>query len=104
MYGIPEYTNGKAVMPVTLNGMTYYRTSEVCRMVGISRNTLFRWLKSGSMTEVEHRDYRGWRLFTPAQVDKIKEKNSRINTIRLRDIDTGSGNGLRKGRHSGAGS
>lgn len=37
-------------MPVTINSQTYYRTTEVCRMVGISRNTLFRWLKEGSLT------------------------------------------------------
>jgi predicted site-specific integrase-resolvase len=47
-------------------------------MVGISRNTLFRWLKEGSVTVVEHRDYRGWRLFTQAQVDAMKEKNSQV--------------------------
>jgi excisionase family DNA binding protein len=76
-------------MPVKLNGETYYRTSEVCRMVGISRNTLFRWLKNGSMTEVEHRDCRGWRLFTQEQVDNMKGRNSQISTIRLRDSGTG---------------
>jgi predicted site-specific integrase-resolvase len=65
-------------MPVTINNQTYYRTAEVCRMVGISRNTLFRWLREGSVTVVEHRDYRGWRLFTQAQVDSMKEKTSRV--------------------------
>jgi predicted site-specific integrase-resolvase len=70
-------------MPVTINNQTYYRTTEVCRMVGISRNTLFRWLKEGSVTVVEHRDYRGWRLFTQAQVDAMKEKTSRVVNLYL---------------------
>jgi predicted site-specific integrase-resolvase len=52
-------------------------------MVGISRNTLFRWLKEGSLTGVEHRDYRGWRLFTQTQVDAMKEKTSRIVNVYL---------------------
>jgi predicted site-specific integrase-resolvase len=65
-------------MPVTINNQTYYRTAEVCRMVGISRNTLFRWLKEGSVTVVEHRDFRGWRLFTQVQVDAMREKNSQV--------------------------
>jgi predicted site-specific integrase-resolvase len=52
-------------------------------MVGISRNTLFRWLKEGSLTGIEHRDYRGWRLFTQTQVDAMKEKTSRIVNIYL---------------------
>jgi len=68
-------------MPVTINGQKYYRTTEVCRIVDISRNTLFRWLKDGSVTEVEHRDYRGWRIFTQAQVDAMKEKIRRVSTI-----------------------
>ena len=49
----------------------------------ISRNNLFHWLKNGSMTEVEHRDCRGWRLFAPAQVDKIKEKLDRLTRYGL---------------------
>jgi predicted site-specific integrase-resolvase len=72
-------------MPVALNGQTYYRTAEVCRIVGISRNTLFRWLKEGNVTEVEHRDYRGWRLFTQAQVDAMKKKIRQVNTIYIRE-------------------
>jgi len=69
-------------MPVTINGETYYRTSEVCRMVGVSKNTLFRWLKDGVFSdEVEYRDWRGWRLFTDAQVKSIKAKTSRVNAV-----------------------
>jgi excisionase family DNA binding protein len=71
-------------VPVTINGQKYYRTTEVCRIVGISRNTLFRWLKDGNITEVEHRDYRGWRIFTQAQVDAMKEKTMQVSTIYIR--------------------
>jgi len=70
-------------MPVTINNQTYYRTAEVCRMVGISRNTLFRWLKEGSIIGVEHRDYRGWRLFTRSQVDAMREKTSQVVNVYL---------------------
>lgn len=71
-------------MPVALNGQTYYRTNEVCRMVGISRNTLFRWLKNGAVTDVEYRDHRGWRLFTQSQVDAIKRRTAHISTVELK--------------------
>ena len=63
-------------MPVIIEGQTYYRTSEVCRMVGISRNTLFRWLREDS--EPTYRDWRGWRLVTEAQVDRMKAKTSEL--------------------------
>ncbi len=66
-------------MPVTINSQTYYRTSEVCQKVGISKNTLFRWLKDGILKEPELRDRRGWRLFTKAQVDQLKQEATQIH-------------------------
>lgn len=66
-------------MPVTVNGQTYYRTAEVCRMVGISRTTLFRWLKEGIFREAEHRDRRGWRLFTEDEIDRLKAEVNQIS-------------------------
>ena len=66
-------------MPVVVNGQTYYRTAEVCRIVGISRNTLFRWLKQGVLEKSERRDRRGWRLFTQNQIDKLKGEVGRIH-------------------------
>ena len=66
-------------MPVTINGHTYYRTAEVCQTVGISKNTLFRWLKDGILKERELRDRRGWRLFTEVQVDRLKQEATRIH-------------------------
>jgi len=68
-------------MPVVINDQTYYRTAEVCRMVGISRSTLFRWLKEGIFSDVEYRDWRGWRLFTAAQVETIRAKTNHVTAI-----------------------
>jgi len=68
-------------MPVVINDQTYYRTAEVCRMIGISRNTLFRWLKEGIIPDVEYRDWRGWRLFTAAQLETIRAKTNYITAI-----------------------
>ncbi len=71
-------------MPVVINDETYYRTAEVCRAVGISRNTLFRWLKEGIFSDVEYRDWRGWRLFTPAQMDIMRDRTSQVTEISRR--------------------
>jgi DNA-binding transcriptional MerR regulator len=71
-------------MPVVINDQTYYRTVEVCRMVGISRNTLFRWLKEGIFSDVEYRDWRGWRLFTAAQLESVRMKTDRVIAISRR--------------------
>jgi excisionase family DNA binding protein len=64
-------------MPVKLEGRNYYRTAEVCRITGISKNTLFRWTKEGIIIEPASRDWRGWRLFSQTQVDKLKSKTGR---------------------------
>ena len=61
-------------MPTVINSETYYRTTEVCQMVGISRSTLLRWLSSGIVKDVSHRDRRGWRLFTKADIKRIKDE------------------------------
>jgi len=71
-------------MPVVINDKTYYRTAEVCRRIGISRNTLFRWLKEGIVSDVEYRDCRGWRLFTPTQVEAVRTKSNHVTAIRRR--------------------
>ena len=65
-------------MPVVINGNTYYRTAEVFRVIGISRNTLYRWLQKGVLTGTDRRDSRGWRLFTQEDIDRL---NDTINSI-----------------------
>jgi len=61
-------------MPAIINGQNCYRTTEGCRMIGISRDTLFTWLKERIIPDVEYCDRRGWRLFTLAQTETIRAK------------------------------
>jgi predicted site-specific integrase-resolvase len=75
-------------MSVSVDGQSYYRTAEVCRMVGISRNTLFRWIKEGIIIEPARRDWRGWRLFNQVQVDQLKAKTSQTIENREHAITT----------------
>lgn len=65
-------------MAVSINGKTYYRTAEVCQFVGISKNTLFRWLKEGCTGVNSRRDRRGWRLFTKEEINELKAEASLI--------------------------
>jgi DNA-binding transcriptional MerR regulator len=55
-------------------------------MVGISRNTLFNWLQRGVLGDKELRDRRGWRLFTEADIEALKNEAGRIVTIDRRKI------------------
>jgi predicted site-specific integrase-resolvase len=68
-------------MPILINSQTYYRTLEACQKAGISKATLFRWLKEGVLDDVAHKDRRGWRLFTEDEVKRIKDEADRVNTL-----------------------
>jgi len=65
-------------MPIEVNGRTYYRTSEVCKKIGISRATLLRWLKEGIL-EKPLRDRRGWRMFTEDDLNAIHVETRRTD-------------------------
>jgi len=69
-------------MPVNINGQDYYRTNEVCRMISVSRNTLFRLANKSIFNEAERRDIRGWRLFTLDEINSLNANMNRINLIR----------------------
>ena len=57
---------------------TYYKTAEICRMISIIRNTLFRWLKEEIFADVKHRDLR---LFTADQMKPNRMKTSYVTAI-----------------------
>lgn len=65
-------------MSVTINEITYYRTAEVCQLVGIGRSTLLRWFRDGVLDSEPYRDRRGWRLFSEADIKKIKNEANHI--------------------------
>jgi predicted site-specific integrase-resolvase len=68
-------------MPVTIKGQTYYRTSEVSRMVGICRTTLYRWVQKGILGQTEYRDKRGWRLFTKNDVNRLSAEAEEVISV-----------------------
>ena len=65
-------------MPKEIRGKTYYLTSEACEMAGISRGTLFRWIREKIIDDVELKDRNGWRLFTEKEVKKIKAEATKV--------------------------
>lgn len=65
-------------MTVNMRGQTYYRTAEVCSLAGISRSTLFRWLRMGILEDASQRDRRGWRLFTDRDISRITNESNKV--------------------------
>jgi len=62
---------------IEIDGQKYYRTSEACKKTGISRATLFRWLKAGVL-EKYHKDRRGWMMFREEDLNKIRAEVRKI--------------------------
>ncbi len=60
-------------MPREIVGKTYYQLTEACKMAGISRSTLLRWIDNEMIADAERKDRNGWRLFTEEEVKKLKE-------------------------------
>jgi len=65
-------------MAIRINDQTYYRTSEACQRAGISKATLFRWVKVGILEDIVRRDRNGWRLFTQNDINRIKSEATRV--------------------------
>lgn len=71
-------------MSIIIEGKQFYRTNEALKLIGISKATWFRWLKEKKVGDVNHKDVRGWRLFTDADIERIKKY---ANTIRVTVVD-----------------
>jgi phage antirepressor YoqD-like protein len=65
-------------MAVEINGRIYYRTAEVCQMVGIGKSTLFRWIKQNIVQDAAYRDRKGWRLFAEDELFSLKSETNKI--------------------------
>lgn len=65
-------------MPTTIRGTQYYRTAEACAIAGISKNTFFRWLRTGQFDDVRTVDRHGWRLFSESDLVRLCERAQSI--------------------------
>jgi len=65
-------------MPVKIDGRIYYRTAEVCQIVGIGKSTLFRWIRQNIIQDAEYRDRKGWRLFAEDELRSLEAETKRI--------------------------
>ena len=62
------------------DGVTYYRTTEVCQKAGISKGTLFRWIREAIIPDANIKDRNGWRLFTDQEISNIRKLVGTIQT------------------------
>ncbi len=81
-------------MPVKIDGRVYYRTAEVCQIVGIGKSTLFRWIRQNIVSDAEYRDRKGWRLFAEDELHSLEAETKRVQKnhgTEMREIPSISG-------------
>lgn len=71
-------------VPTSVDGETYYTTSEACKKGGIGKSTFLRWVKAGIIEDVSHADRRGWRLFTEQDISRIEAEATKIGRFQLK--------------------
>lgn len=54
-----------------------YTTIRAAEKVGVSKETILRWLRAGKITEPD-RDRNGWRIFSEAEVTEILRYKNRV--------------------------
>jgi hypothetical protein len=91
------FFTGRQSVPINIDGRTYYRTVEACTKIGISRATLFRWLKAGIL-EKRFKDRRGWGIFTKEDIDIIQAEAKRIKVQYIATGDEDNETGLKFGK------
>jgi len=62
---------------IIINGKRYYKVSEVCKILGIFKNTLYNWEKKGKIPKAYRDPMSGWRLYSQRDIKKIKKISGR---------------------------
>ena len=61
----------------TMEHEQLYSTREVAQRVGVSKETLLRWLRAHKIPEPD-RDRNGWRIFSEAEVNDLLRYKNRV--------------------------
>ena len=73
----------------------FYTTKDVLKKVGVTRPTLYKWLKKGKIPEVS-RDRNDFRLFTKKDIDNILAYKNLIKKPTIKNSNMNSNNGTQQ--------
>ena len=77
-------------MPLTIEGVEFFTTTDVTQILGISRQTLWRWRAEGNVP-LGRRFRRKSVVFTKVEVDEIVAFANKIEPIAVEDRSLGAG-------------
>jgi len=62
---------------IIINGKRYYRVSDVCKALGIFKNTLYNWERLGKIPKAYRDPMSNWRLYSTEDVEVLKKISGR---------------------------
>lgn len=62
---------------IVIKGKRYYRVSEVCKALGIFKNTLYNWERKGKIPKAYRDPMSRWRLYSEKDIDRIRRISGR---------------------------
>lgn len=62
---------------VIIKGKRYYKVAEVCRILGIFKNTLYNWEKKRKIPRAYRDPMSNWRLYAKEDVDQLRQISGR---------------------------
>jgi len=62
---------------IIIKGKRYYRISEVCKMLGIFKNTLYNWERKGKIPKAYRDPMSKWRLYSEKDIEEIRKTSGR---------------------------
>lgn len=71
-------------MQVEIRGTSYVGLSEIAEQLAISRQTIWRWRQEGKIPK-GHRYRNRWVVFSPQEVESIREYTHRLEPIETED-------------------
>ena len=62
---------------IIIGGKRYYKVAEVCKILGIFKNTLYNWERKKKIPKAYRDPMSGWRLYSKKDIEKIKKISGR---------------------------
>jgi len=63
--------------PIIIKGEEYYRVSDVCKVLGIFKNTLYNWERLKKIPKAYRDPMSGWRLYSSKDIEQLKRISGR---------------------------
>ena len=69
-------------------------TAEVAERIGVSKNTLLRWIAEGRLRDVA-RDWRNWRVWREADIERARLLRDQLHGAAAATVDSPKNDGLK---------